>query len=189
MRVFRSSFSKNGRSVPTKKWYIEWRDHRGATRRTAGFTSKSATEELGRNIDKLVAFSRASGGQVDPALQSFVTALPKKLLGQFTTIGLVKGERAAVSKSLSEHLDDYAKAMAAKGNTEKHVTLARNRIERVFTKCGFKYFDDISASKVQTFLSDLRDSEELEDGSTKRGISAQTFNYYLGVCKAFCRGW
>jgi integrase len=187
MRVFRSCFTKNGRTTPTRKWYIEWRDHRGTPRRTPGYTSKAATDELGRNIDRLVAFARASGGQVDPSLQSFVSNLPRTLVNQFTSIGLVKSERVAVSKPLTEHLDDYARALAAKRNTDKHVKLARNRIERVFKACGFRYWDDISASKVQAFLSELRQSVEQNDGERKLGISAQTFNYYLGSLKAFCR--
>lgn len=187
MRVYKSCYSKGGRTVPTKKWYIEWRDHRGDTRRTAGFTSRAATDELGRNIDRLVAFSRASGGQVDPTLQAFVTGLSKKLLTQFTSIGLVKSERVALSRPLSLHLDDYVKALTAKRNTDKHIKLARNRIERIFTACGFKYYDDISASKVQGFLSDLREGEGKKAADEKSGISAQTFNYYLGSVKAFCR--
>lgn len=142
--------------------------------------------ELGRNLQKLASYAKATGGQVDPALQSWVTSLPPSLLEKLAKIGLVKSDRVAVNKPLLEHLDDFAKALAAKGNTEKHVRHTRNRIERVFNGCSFIYWDDISASKVQAFLDDLRKPSKQGD-TIVPGISAQTFNYYLGSLKAFCR--
>src|SRR5439155_2096918 len=48
--------------------------------------------------------------------------------------------------------------------------------------CGFRYQSDIDAGKVLAFLGDLR-----ADTAAKRGISAQTFNFYLGAIKQFCR--
>jgi integrase len=188
MRVFKSTFrDRKGKTTKTANWYIEFQDHRGTTRRLAAFTSKSASEELGRNIDKLSSYARATGGQVDPALQQWVSTLPKSILSKLVTIGLVKTDRVAVSKPLTEHLNDYIAALAAKGNTEKHVRLSKARIQRVFDGCGFKYWDDISASKVQAFLDGLRQGEEDADGEPESGISAQTFNYYLGSLKAFAR--
>jgi integrase len=48
--------------------------------------------------------------------------------------------------------------------------------------CGFRYYSDISASKVQNHPNELH-----QDRKNKRGISAQTFNFYLGAVKQFCR--
>ncbi len=187
MRVFKSSYKdRKGKTVRTETWYVEFSDHKGDTRRVAGFTSKAATTELGRNLEKLAAYARATGGQVDPSLQTWVTGLTRSLTKRLTEIGLLKADRVAVGKPVKEHVADYAAALKAKGNTEKHVQHTKNRIERVLDGCGVKYYDDLSASRVQAFLNALRapggegDNEEL-------GISAQTFNYYLGSMKAFCR--
>jgi len=39
-----------------------------------------------------------------------------------------------------------------------------------------------------TFLHDLRaDRKNETDGKVKRGISAASFNYYLGSLKSYCR--
>lgn len=187
MRVFKSTYKdRSGKTTKTENWYVEFSDHRGTTRRVAAFNSKAASLELGRNLQKLASYAKATGGQVDPALQSWVTSLPPSLLEKLAKIGLVKSDRVAVNKPLQEHLDDFAKALAAKGNTEKHVRHTRNRIERVFKGCSFTYWDDISASKVQAFLDDLRKPIKQGD-SIVPGISAQTFNYYLGSLKAFGR--
>ena len=188
MRVFKSTFrDRKGKTTKTANWYVEFQDGRGTTRRLAAFTSKSASEELGRNIDKLSSYARATGGQVDPSLQQWVSTLPKAILSRLVNIGLVKTDRVAVSKPLSEHLDDYIAALAAKGNSEKHTRLVKARVQRVFDGCGFRYWDDILASKVQAFLDGLRQGEEDADGEPESGISAQTFNYYLGSLKAFSR--
>ena len=187
MRVFKSSYrDRKGKTVRTDTWYVEFQDHKGDTRRVSAFTSKAASEELGRGLDKLSSYARATGGQIDPALQQWVAGLPRSLLQRLSKIGLLKSERLAVSKPLTEHLADYAAALSAKGNTAKHVNGVRGRVGRIFKECGFKYWDDLSASKVQKFLADLRENEE-KDGETELGISAQTFNYYLGSLKAFCR--
>ena len=187
MRVFKSSYTdRKGKQTKTSKWYVEFNDHKGDVRRVPAFSSKGASEELGRNIDRLVAYTRATGGQIDPTLQNWVEELPRALLRKFLAIGLVKSERVSVSKSLTDHLDDYAAALAAKGNTSKHVKLSKKRISRVFDGCGFRYWGDLSASKVQSFLSGLREADEA-DGEDAVGISAATFNYYLGSIKAFSR--
>ena len=44
-----------------------------------------------------------------------------------------------------------------------------------------KFYPDISASKVEAFLADLR-----EDSPAEKGISAQTFTFYVKTIKQFC---
>src|SRR5207244_2182383 len=76
MRVFKTSYrDKKGRTKEAAKWYVEFRDHLEIIRRLPAFASKAASEELGRNLEKLVAFHKASGGQTDPALTRFLAGL------------------------------------------------------------------------------------------------------------------
>ena len=57
MRVFKSTYRDGkGRTRPTARWYVEIRDQRETVRRLSAFTSKAASEELGRNLDKRVAY-------------------------------------------------------------------------------------------------------------------------------------
>ena len=186
MRVYKSTYrDRQGKTHQTDRWYIEV-VVKGRPRRIAAFTSKAASVELGRNLEKLASYAQATGGQIDPALQSWVRDLSADLLKKLSAWGIVKANRVAVNKPLSEHLKDYASFLSAKGGTEKHVQHTVGRAERVFNGCGFKYWDDITASGVQGFLNALR--QPVKDGEESTpGISAQTFNYYLGATKAFCR--
>jgi len=187
VRVFKSSYrNRNGKTTKTRNWYVEFRDHNHDTRRLPAFTSKGASEELGRNLDKLVSFHRATGGQIDPTLQKWLEQIPPAVLDKLVAIGLVDTERVAVKKPLSTHLDDYATTLRSKDNSEKYVRLARARIERVFEGCGFRYWGDLSASKILSFLGDLR-KPKTEGKVEVPGISAATFNYHLGALKSFCR--
>jgi len=66
-RLFKSSYKdREGQTRETAKWYVEFRDHQETTRRLAAFTSKAASGELGRNVVKLVAYYKATGGQPSP---------------------------------------------------------------------------------------------------------------------------
>lgn len=180
MRLFKSTYrDRDGKTRTTKKWYVEFRDHHEVIRRVSSFTSKRSSEELGSNIEQLVSYHVATGGQVDPSLQSWLSDIPKRTRDKLVSIGLVKSERVAVTKPLLDHLGDYQRSLEAKGNSPKHVAQIGTRVTRVLKGCRFVYFGDISASKVQSFLRSLRDGDE--------GLSIQTSNYYLASIKSFCR--
>jgi integrase len=92
-------------------------------------------------------------------------------------------DRIAVAKPLSEHLDDFAVAIRAKGNSTRHVELLTARARKLLVHgCGFRFFGDIRASTVMEYLHERR-----ADTDKKRGMSAQTFNFYLQAVKQFCR--
>jgi hypothetical protein len=198
-RLFKSTYRDGaGATRETSKWYAEFRDHNLVTRRLPAFTDKAASGELGRNVVKLVAFYKASGGQIDPSLSRWLAELPPRTRERLIAIGVVPAERAAVSKPLSAHLDDWAKALTAKGCGHAHVDKVTNRVRRIVEGCGFRFYADIAASKVVTFLHGLRQDtvepeHKAEDGAivparvVKRGISAQTFNFYIVAVKGFCR--
>jgi hypothetical protein len=133
MRVFKTTFKdRTGRTKEAAKWYIEFRDHLDTVRRLPAFTSKQASEEMGRNLEKLVAYYKATGGQTDPALTRWLAGLPQKTRERLVAIGLLDVQRVAVSKPLSDHLVDWAESMLAKGNTKDHVDLVTARTRRVF---------------------------------------------------------
>jgi len=180
MRVTKVSYrDRHGKQQHSSKWYVEFVDQRDTTRRIPGFTSKSATEELGRGIDKLVGYFSASGGQTDPALQGWVSDLPAFIRRRLLKFGLLASHRVASSRPLSEHLAEFSTALAAKGNTRRHVDLLTARLKSVMEGCGFDYWGDLSASKIEGHLAGLRQGD--------KGISAQTFNFYLQAVKQFCR--
>src|SRR5438093_9340843 len=109
MRVFRTTYkARNGKTKEALKWYVEFRDHLDTVRRLPAFASKPASEEMGRNLEKLVAYHKASGGQTDPALTRFLSGLAPAALARLVTIGLLAPDRVATAKPLTDHLNDFA---------------------------------------------------------------------------------
>ena len=156
MRLFKTTYKDSkGTKREAAKWYIEFRDHNETSRRIPAFTSKAASEEFGRNVVKLVAYHKATGGQTDPALVRWLTELPQRTRQKLVSIGLLDAERVAVSKPLEDHLQDFSAALRAKGCSSKHVELVTGRTRRVIKGCKFRFHSDISASKVMAYLDEL----------------------------------
>jgi len=178
MRVFRASYTdKDGNKKTVKKWWLEMRDHLGTIRRFPAFTDKIQSEALGRQIERLIRF-KGAGETPDVQLSKWLEQIPAKLKNHFVRIGLLDAQRAAGGKPLSEHLADFKQSILAKSNTDKYAELVISRAKRVIEGCRFIVWADISASKVQRYLADLRDNGN--------GISAQTFNFYLQSVNQFC---
>ncbi len=188
MRLLKPTYrNRDGKLNETSKWYIEFRDHNEVQHRIAAFTSRPATEELARNLNRLVAFFRASGGQTDPSLQEWLRHLPRHIEEHLFKIGLLDARRAVNHRTLAEHLEAFLKARRAKGVTEKHVRLLSARIARILSDCGLRFWGDVTAGKVLEKLNDLRQPQTDDQGNEIAGISAQTFNFHLQAFKQFCR--
>ncbi len=188
MRVFRSTYKDKatGASKKTAKWYVEFTDHREVNRRIAGFKDKGQTQELGRKLELLVMY-RSNGSYPDVELQRWFESMPPTLVQKLATLGLLDNRWVSATRPLGDHLDDFREALQAKGNTNRHVELVISRARKVIVGCGFTYWSHIQASKVMTHLHDLRQDTTNNDGQIKRGISNQTFNFYLQAIKQFCR--
>jgi len=182
-RLFHTSFrDRDGARQQAAAWYVEIRDQCERVRRLPAFTSRKASDELGRNLVALVSYYKATGGQTDPALAAWLTALPARTQRKLAEIGLLPRERIAASRALTAHLDDWRAALLAKGNTLGHADLMTGRARKVLDGCGFAHYAAIEPGRVLSYLDGLR-----QDTKEKRGISAQTFNFYLSACKGFCR--
>jgi hypothetical protein len=168
VRVFQSTYKdRNGRTCKTVRWYVELFDHLGVRRRIPGLTDRRATEALGRNIEKL-AWSKAGGQALDPVLTRWIEGLSPKLRKCLARIGLLDASKVAALEPLTKHIDGqsdaagritfvgFRQALAAKGTTAKQVDLVAGRAKRVIEGCGFKFWSDLSASKVMSHLDDLR---------------------------------
>lgn len=151
-------------------WIMSWWTHDGQRREESSGTTCRATAErmLARETD-LEAQRRR--GTIDPRAES-----------------LAQQSR----QPISEHLADFKAALTAGGASPRHVDLLHGRAKRVIDGCGFKTWADVSASRVLAYLNDLRQDTDTRDADgkvidTKRGIGAQTFNFYLQAIKQFGR--
>jgi integrase len=136
------------------------------------------TEELGRRIEKLVAL-RVLGNAPDPELARWLESLSNELREKLTKHSLLDSRTVAGGRPLAEHLDDFHASLFHKGDSQDHADLVKARALRICKGCKFKFFTDISASKVQKNLSELRDMG--------KGLSHQTSNFYLQAIKQFFR--
>lgn len=184
-RVYKPTYKDRhtGESREGASWAVEFQDHtdRPRPRRLTAFTDKGASEDLGRKLMQLVAL-RAAGESPNLELTRWMETTPARIRTQLVAWGLVDAHRATGSKTLKDHLADFKQAILADGKTEKHATMTATRAERVFDGCGFTFWSEVEASRVQTHLADLRKGSD-----DKAGISIQTSNYYLQAVKGFCR--
>src|SRR5207302_1937834 len=143
---------------------------------------KSASKELADGLERLVAYHRGSGGQVDPSLTTWLLGLDSNTLAKLKQYGLLPPERFTAGKPLSEHLDDFAAVLTARGNTARHVELVKSRAKKITDGIAAKSFADITAGRVLAFMNDLRTGTK-----DKPGVAAQTFNFYVQAIKQFAK--
>ncbi len=86
-----------------------------------------------------------------------------------------------LARPLMEHLADFQSDLIAKGTSAEHAKVVHARTKKIIKGCCFHTWSDISATRVQRFLAKHR-----EDTEERRGISAQTSNWYLQAIKGFC---
>jgi len=154
--VFKRKYTKivNSRKVKkqSQSWYIKYRDADGIERRVKAFKDKIASQQLAAKLEKETELAKA---------------------------GVVDRYKEHRKRPLVQHLADFEQSLSAKGNTVKHIEQVVSRARKIIDGCKFRTWTDISASKVQYYLADLRNGGE--------SISAQTFNFYLQNIKQFCK--
>jgi integrase len=189
-RLFRANFrNRDGELQEASKWYIEFSDQWAKTRRLAAFDSKPASEELARNLVKLIDYYNASAGQTDPKLFGWLGTLQSGMRQKLIELGLINAERASLGKSLDEHLVEFQEALSHKGSSANHIDILSRRLKRIFKGCKFKNYSDIDSQKVTRYLTELQvpvKRDNPEEPKTDK-ISSQTYNFYLAALKQFCK--
>ena len=154
--LFKPTYSKldpvSGKKIKHKaaKWYISYRDADDILRRVPGHKSKDIALQMAARLEREAGLAKE--GIVDP----FV---------------------AHRKKPLTEHLTEFTESLKAKGITAEQVGLVTSRCRKIVDGCGFIFIADLSASRVHTFLAELRGN----------GIATQTSNHYLRAIKQFSR--
>ncbi len=91
--------------------------------------------------------------------------------------GIIDRFDAQRTRPLSEHLTDFETHLRSKGVSAHQVKSVLYRARRIIDGCKAKVIGDFLASRVTTFLAELR----------KGGLSIQTSNHYLRSIKQFTR--
>ena len=151
MRIFKPTFRRGGKQSTLSRWHVEFRDHNRARRRVPAFTDKQVSEALGRQIETLVGV-RVTRQQPGPELAKWMEGLPDDLRRKLADFGLIDERAATLSDPITVLVDAYHAALLAKGNTADHADLRRNRLLKVITSCGLKYWRDIRSGSLQQWL-------------------------------------
>ncbi len=144
---------KNGQKVKTKskKWWGRYRDENGVERRVP------------LAIDKAAA-------------QAMLNELFKKV--ERRVAGLIDRFDEHRKRPIAGHMVDFEEHLKAKDNSSEQVKLVTMRCRRIVVACKAAFIGDLSASRVQAYLADLREKENK---------STQTSNHYLRAIKQFTR--
>ncbi len=175
MAVFKRKYKDNsGIEREYQKFSIDFYDHHNIRRRVAGFTNKSASSELERQILKLVSF-RISGAGLDASMTHFLETCPKDIRECLYKWGIIEAARAAASKGLLKHVEDWLEKLKADGDTSKHVSEYRSKMMRLGEECKWNYLSDITSTTLNQWKNDQ-----------KGKLSSATINHYVKAVKGFC---
>ena len=83
-------------------------------------------------------------------------------------------ENAGRAKKQSQSRPIYPAPAQTAG---RHIRETRNQLIRTMEECDVEYFSDIDRSKVEAFLTRLRN----------QGLAARTYNAHLKTAKSFCK--
>jgi integrase len=113
-----------------------------------------------------------------------------KLAGdaQLAGVGIIDPFAEHRGRPLADHLDDFARYLAAKGDTAGHVRQTRSRTLAVLEGCRFKVLGDLQPAAVVEFLAGLRlDSPAAPLDSGKEWYTYREAAPLLGLSAAATR--
>jgi integrase/recombinase XerD len=162
---------------PTIIRYVD-RDGKRCRKSDPGARKKSAKSRVwrGEYRDADGLLQTQSLGRNKQAARQMLAELERRV--EFEKAGLTSPLEEPANRPLAEHIADYRATLMARGRTEDHCHQVVKRIERVMNDCGFQLIGQISASRVEKWLADQKQSGEL---------SEQTVRHYCQSLKQFTR--
>ena len=150
-----SVFKRGGKKNRDGYYYFAYKGPDGKRKtECAETTNKASAERMAQKAEDEAAKRRK--GLIDPKAEHF---------------------RDHEARPLTEHLDDLKKYLLAKGDTPKHANETAKKASQVFDKSGMVRISDLSPSRAQAAIGELRDC----------GISLRTCNAYRAAIKTFSR--
>ncbi len=134
----------------SRKWYGEYQDANGKTRRVALATDRSASQAMLNNIVRMV--ERRKSGIADPYEEH-------------------------AKRPLTNHISDYRAYLSAKDNTVSHVDQTIGRITRLGEACNFSHASQIDSSAVACWLAEQRATSDRFSAQTSN-FYLDAFKYF-----------
>ena len=123
--------------LQTAKWYIDYKDADGTTKRAPGFRDKQATEQHASDLEKQAEQVRS---------------------------GYKPREYEHLTRPLKEHLLEFKSHLLTKGTSEEQAQQVYSRALVIVGGCRFVLWSDIQANVVQEFLAKLRQGTQEQRG-------------------------
>jgi len=90
MRLFKAQYKdKTGKTQKSKRWYIDFRDHNEIRRGWPALEDKEASQEIGKNIEKLVQ-RRTASAELDDELISWLEVCPLAIRRKLISTGILR---------------------------------------------------------------------------------------------------
>ena len=157
-QVYRKPYTKGGKTMYRKKWYIRYRDPNGKRHDVPGYTDKKAT-------------------------LTYALQLEKKAEQLHT--GVITQEDDHQKTPINTHLALFRDFLTKKGCTPKQVHTVLVRATRLMVECKFLFPYQINPARAQEFLTAIKQPTKKDGVIIKKGVSQQTANFYLKAAKQF----
>lgn len=180
MSTYRISYrDETGAKRKTKRFHVEFLDHRGRRQRVPAFTDRGASRTLESKLKTLVAL-RAANATPDAVMREWLERLAPDLRNRLAKMDLLTARQVAARRPLTELLDDWEKHLTAKGTSASQIRSVVGRALRVLDGVTAAHWLDIDAAKVEQFLKSARERET-------KPLSARTSNFHLQAARQFCK--
>ena len=133
--IFKQAYTKKDPATgerikkSSKRWYIEYKDAQGVTKRVPGYSDKRATEQLAAQLER-----EAARGEV----------------------GLIDTKAPHRKKPLKEHLADYRLSLETKDDDPKHLQQTERAILKILDAAGASVIADLSRDRLEAALARIR---------------------------------
>jgi integrase len=156
---------RTGIRIESETYTVKYVDERGIERKVSSqCRDKAAALELARELEAQAM--KRKKGLLDPAQERFARE---------------------ARRTIAEHARNYARALAASGRTEKHVTATDRYLDKVFKEAGIQRLSELRAPVVLSIIGRMRNPPAKPDGKTRKGASLATCNAVIRALKGFSR--
>lgn len=164
-------------SVRHKTYRVYFHDHAGVLRSIQGFTSKRASDRLGKNLEEL-SQTVASGGEPHDQLSQWILhQLDDRRKKKLIEWGILQSRYITSGLLLSKHIDAWRDDLMAEGKTDRYYSQEHSRVSVVMCGCcDWQTFSQIDPARLNAELMGL---------ASRRRWSKQTLVHYMKSCKAF----
>jgi integrase len=178
-KEIKGRLTKSGKRITleTRCWHIEFKDHEDILRQLKVDPDERTTQRVATTIQDLLG-SKTGGSNVGQDLRRRLEELPTRIRKTLTAWGLLNEKASMATKPLSQLIAGYEEHLKARERTRLYIRNTISDVNTVCEACGFRFYSDIVAEKLEGWLKRHRDKD--------KGISFRRSNSILTAVKMFC---